>query len=414
MRDNTRNIGKPALAEGEQKNTAKPLYRQRLGRILAFAGIILVALNLRAAITAPSPIYDQIRQSFPISTAAQGILGMLPPLAFALFGALAPSLVRKLGSELTLLFAMALVCGGQLARALVGDVWLFGMFSVVCMAGMGMGNVLLPPVIKRYFPDRIGLMTSLYTALVAVSASIPSLIDVPVTQADGWRISTGMWAGLGFVAAVPWVLLLEGNQKPARSEKPQQYPARRWPIAWALVILFGVGALNTYAMISWLPKVLTATAGVDQATAGTMLSVYNIVGFPHGLLVPIILTRIKHPIYVIAFATLCLVVGYLGLAYYPASAWGWIIPAGLGLMLIPIGLTLINLRSRTEQGAEALSGFVQGVGYLIGAAGPLLFGELHNLTGGWTVGFWFLLGTGLIAFTSGAIAVRSKFIEDAR
>jgi MFS transporter, CP family, cyanate transporter len=341
-------------------------------------------------------------------------LACFPRLAFALFGALAPSLVRKLGLELTLLLAMAMVCGGQLARAVVGDVWLFGMFSVVGLAGMGMGNVLLPPVIKRYFPDRIGLMTSLYTAMVAVSASIPSLVAVPVTQAAGWRVSTGMWAGLGFVAAVPWILLLEGNQKPSQNEKPQQYPVWRWPIAWALVIVFGVGALNTYAMISWLPKVLTATAGVDQATAGTMLSLYNIVGFPHGLLVPIILTRIKHPFYVIAFATLCLVVGYLGLAYAPAYAWGWIIPAGLGLMLIPIGLTLINLRSRTEEGAEALSGSVQGVGYLMGAAGPLLFGGLHNLAGDWTAGFWFLLGTGLIAFTAGAIAVRPIFIEDAR
>ena len=377
------------------------------------AGIILVSLNLRAAITSLSPIYDQIGQSFPLTPIAQGVLGMLPPLAFALFGWLSPRLIPKLGLERSLLFAMALICIGQVTRSLINDIWLFGILSTICLAGMGMGNVLLPPVIKHYFPDRIGLLTSIYTALVAVSAALPSLVAVPITDAEGWRISTGMWAGLAFVAAVPWVLLVEGSQKPAQSGQHQNYPAWRWPTTWALTIVFGVGALNTYAMISWLPKILTTTAGVSQAASGTMLSIYNGVGFPHGLLVPIILTRIKHPFYVILFATACLLVGYLGLAYYPVYAWGWIIPAGLGLMLIPIGLTLINLRSRTEDGAAALSGFVQGVGYLMGTLGPFVFAWLHTLTKEWTVSFWFLLATALVAAVAGAFAVRPKFIEDA-
>lgn len=144
-----------------------------------------------------------------------------------------------------------------------------------------------------------------------------------------------------------------------------------------------------------------------------MLSIYNGVGLPHSLLVPLILTRIKRPYDVIAFATLCLLVGYVGLAYDPAHAWAWIIPAGLGLMLIPIGLTLINLRSRTEDGTATLSGFVQGVGYLIGAAGSPMVAQLHAMTGAWTAAFWFVLGTALAAAIAGVLAVRPVFIEDA-
>jgi CP family cyanate transporter-like MFS transporter len=388
------------------------LQKQKLGRVLALAGIILVSLNLRAAITSLSPIYDQIGKTFPLSPIAQGILGMLPPLAFALFGYLAPRLVPKLGLERSLLLAMILVYVGQVSRSAVSNVWLFGILSAVCLAGMGMGNVFLPPMIKHYFPDRIGLLTSIYTALVAVSSALPSLVAVPVTQTEGWRISTGMWAGLAFAAAVPWVLLIQGSHKPVQPGQPEKYSAWRWPTTWALVLVFGVGTINMYSMISWLPKILTSTAGVSQAVSGTMLSIYNGVGFPHSLLVPSILARTKRPFCVIVFATTCLLVGYLGLACYPASAWGWIILAGLGLMFIPIGLTLINLRSRTEDGAEALSGFVQAVGYLMGAAGPFIFGAFHFLTGAWTVGFWFLLGTALVGLGAGAVAVRPNCIED--
>ena len=164
--------------------------------------------------------------------------------------------------------------------------------------------------------------------------------------------------------------------------------------------------------MNWLPEVLHSAAGVDEATAATMLSMYNLVGIPHGLLVPNILARGRHPYYVILFAGGCLLTGYAGLAYDPVFAWAWIIAAGLGVMLIPVGLTLINLRSRTEDGATALSGFVQGAGYLMAAPGPLVFAQIHAVTGGWIAPFGFLMATALVGLIAGVAAVRPRFIED--
>ena len=200
-------------------------------------------------------------------------------------------------------------------RSFSNDVWLFEITSVISLAGMGIGNVLIPPVIKSYFPDRIGLVTSIYAAAISVSAALPSLVAVPVTQLGGWRVSTSMWAGLALIAAVPWVILLSGSQKPVQSQQHHKYSAWGWPTAWAISILFGVGALNNYTMIAWLPKILTSSAGVSQASSGLMLSMYNLIGFPHGLVVPIILSRTKRPMYVIAIGITCLLIGYLGLAY---------------------------------------------------------------------------------------------------
>jgi MFS transporter, CP family, cyanate transporter len=379
---------------------------------LALAGIILVVLNLRPAITSLSPIYDQIGGSFSLTATALGILGMLPPLAFAFFGALTPRLISKLGLERLILYALALICCGQVMRSFSNDVWLFGITSVVALAGMGIGNVLLPPLIKSYFPDRIGLVTSIYAAAISVSAALPSLVAVPVTQLSGWRFSTGMWAGLELIAAVPWVILLSGSQKSVQSQQHQEYSAWGWPTAWAIAILFGVGALNNYTMIAWLPKILTSSAGVSQASSGIMLSMYNLIGFPVGLAVPIILSRTRRPLYVIAIGIVCLLVGYLGLAYLPVYAWVWIFPAGIGLMLVTVGLTLVNLRSHTQDGAAVLSGFTQGTGYLLGAIGPIVVAGLHSMTGDWMSALWFLLITALVALGAGIIAARPRFIED--
>ena len=375
--------------------------------------MILFVLNLRPAITSLSPIYDQIGRSFLLTATALGILGMLPPLAFAFFGALTPRLIPKLGLEKSILVALVLICSGQVMRSFSNDVWLFEITSVISLAGMGIGNVLIPPVIKSYFPDRIGLVTSIYAAAISVSAALPSLVAVPVTQLGGWRVSTSMWAGLALIAAVPWVILLSGSQKPVQSQQHHKYSAWGWPTAWAISILFGVGALNNYTMIAWLPKILTSSAGVSQASSGLMLSMYNLIGFPHGLVVPIILSRTKRPMYVIAIGITCLLIGYLGLAYLPVYAWIWIFPAGIGLLLIPVGLTLINLRSRTQDGGAVLSVFTQGAGYLLGAIGPIAVAGLHSLTGDWMSAFWFLLIMALVAFGAGVIAVKSRFIEDA-
>lgn len=387
--------------------------RSQLGYALAVIGIVLVALNLRAAVSAVTPIYDQIGKSFTLTTTAIGVLGMLPTLSFAVLGAVTPRFVHRLGIEQSLLLAMGLVCLGEATRALAGNVWLFGLLSFVCLGGMGMGNVLLPPAIKHYFPQKIGILTSIYTTLTAISAAAPSLVAVPVTAAVGWRISIGMWSLLALIALLPWAVLVRGHHKPAKTIRRVRHAAWRWPTTWAVTLIFAVGALNTFAMMNWLPKILNSSAGASPAVAATMLAMYNLVGIPHSLVVPVLLSRIRRPYAIILFASACLLVGYAGLAFALTYAWGWIVPAGLGLMCIPIGLTLINLRSRTEDGTTALSGFVQGVGYLLAAPGPVIVGELRSLTGGWTAAFGFLMATALVAAVAGAAAVRPRFIEDA-
>ena len=389
------------------------------GRILAFAGILLVAANLRAAVSALSPILGRVSDDIPLSAVAIGLLGALPPVCFALFGIVTPMLVRRARLEPVLIVALVAILAGHLIRSAAGNVGILLLGSAITFAGLGIGNVLLPPLVKKYFPDRIALVTSLYVTMLSVSAFIPPLVVVPVADAAGWRVSLGMWAVVSLLAIIPWVsALVHGRRngggsvvEEARSDVVRSL--RRSPLAWALASVFALSSMSAYAMFAWLPVMIEDIAGVDEATAGAMLSVFALMGFPAGLLIPVIASRMKNVALLVYLAVAFFVTGYLGLLLVPQTATVlWVALIGLGPLLFPLALVLINLRTRTHDGAIALSSFVQSVGYFVGALGPLVFGILHEVTGGWTVPLLTLLVLAMAAGAAGPILAKRGKLED--
>jgi CP family cyanate transporter-like MFS transporter len=386
----------------------------RISLTLALVGIVLSTLTTRSGYTALSPVFDQIALDLHITPFVQSILGMLPALAFGISGWFAPQMVRKLGLEKILLFAMIIIFGGLFARSFSNDAIQFGILYAISLTAMGATNGLLPAVIKRYFPNHIGPVSSLFTTMISLSASLPALVAMPLTMAYGWRISTGLWAGLALLAIIPWLRLSKAETHTARMSEIRLGAVWHWPMAWAIMIIFSIGAFNIFAMISWLPKILVSEVGVSPSTAGTMLSLFLFSGFFTSMISPIILVRTKYPYLVIAAFSTCFVVGYLGLMYLPAFVWLWVTLIGLGLTFIPISLTLINMRSRSSDGATALSGFVQGLGYIISALGPFIIGGLHTISGEWKGAIWFLVFLALLAIPAGIFVSRKYFLEDAQ
>src|SRR5690625_4622302 len=114
---------------------------------------------------------------------------MVPVLAFALFGSLTPPLSRKIGIEPLLIIAMLVAALGAGVRSTADTASDFSIWSVVALGGMGAGNVLLPPLVKRYFPDKIGPGTAIYTTLIDVSNAMQPLFVVQLAKAFGWRSS---------------------------------------------------------------------------------------------------------------------------------------------------------------------------------------------------------------------------------
>jgi CP family cyanate transporter-like MFS transporter len=394
------------------------------GRILAFAGILLVALTMRTAVGAISPIIDHISADIPIDHLTLAIIGAAPPLIFGLSGLLAPIASRRLGLEGALLAATVLGGIGHLLRALAPDATLLLIGTVLALLGAGSSNVLLPPIVKRYFPDRIGMMTALYVTVMSIGATVPPVIAVPVADSAGWRLSLGMWGLLAVIAALPWIwqLLVRGRHVENLDTQARGMEAAqagiggrlfRSRIAWSMALLFGVTSMEVYAMFAWLPSLLVEISDVDATQAGLLLGVFALCGIPCALLVPLLVARLKSPSPLVVAGIALFVLGFAGFLIAPAAApLLWTVLVALGPLVFPLALTLINVKTRTQAGAVALSGFVQGLGYVIGALGPLVVGILRDASGGWTVPIWFMLGILVFALPAVFVLRQRRYVED--
>lgn len=393
------------------------------GRLLALVGVVLVAFSLRSAVAALSPIISEVQADFAVPTWVVGLIGTAPPVCFAIFGIVTPMLERRFGLERLAAASMLIVTAALLARALATDAATLLLATTVLFAAVGVGNVVLPPLIKTYFPDRVGTMTALYSALLAMAAFVPPLVAVPVADAAGWRFSLGMWAILALLAVVPWVtLVVRANvartQAPAAVDLDAPAPGvlgrlPRLSLAWALAGTFGISAASVYACFAWLPVVLVDVAGVSHAEAGALLSLFGAMGLPWSIIVPILITRWRRVGVVYAAALIAGLSGVAGMLIAPGTATVlWVVLLGTPQALFPAVLVLIQLRSRTHEGAVALSGFAQSVGYGIAALFPLMFAVVHEATGQWQpvlVVFGLLF---LATIPTGLVVTRPRTIED--
>ncbi|QRY39544.1 MFS transporter [Microbacterium hominis] len=392
------------------------------GRLLALAGVVLVAFSLRSAVAALSPILAEVQEDFAVPTWVVGLIGTAPPVCFAVFGIVTPMLERRFGLQRLAAASMVVVTAALIWRALAGDAVTLLVATAVLFAAVGVGNVVLPPLIKAYFPDRIGTMTALYSALLAVAAFVPPLVAVPVADAAGWRFSLGMWAVFALLAVVPWVSLVvrartsAAQQSAVAIEEPAPGVLGRLPrlsLAWALAATFGISAASVYACFAWLPVVLVDVAGVSHAEAGALLSLFGAMGLPWSILVPIVITRWRRVGVIYAVALVAGLAGVGGMVLAPTAATIlWVVLLGTPQALFPAVLVLIQLRTRTHEGAVALSGFAQSVGYAIAALFPLMFAVVHELTGSWQPVLLVFGALFLAAIPTGIIVSKPRTIED--
>lgn len=392
----------------------------RTGRLLALAGIASVSLGIRSAITSISPIGEHIMADIPIETSQFGIIGSIPLALFAVASAVVPFLLRVVGLELLMLYSIGIMTAGQVLRAIAGDFSAVLVGSLLTFVGVGVANVLLPPLVKRYFPDRVGAVTSLYAALLATSLVIPAAVSVPIADLAGWRTSLAVWAVLGALPAVPWAFLALRRSRtalgrPDTSATPVSDFLRLWraPTAWLLAGLLAITSLNAFVAFSLFPSLLADLAGVNAAGAGLLLAVFSALGLPLALIIPVLAARGANVGVLVGIGAACFVAGYLGLILAPPfSPLLWVTIIALGPLIFPLCLVLTNLRSRTERGAVALSSFMQAVGYVFAAAWPAVIAVLHEATRGWLVPLLVLMATAVVAAVLGAFISAPQYIED--
>ncbi|MEV6052453.1 CynX/NimT family MFS transporter [Streptomyces sp. NPDC052107] len=405
---------------------------------LVVVGIVLSALNLRPAITSLGALLEEVRDGLGMSGSVAGVLTSVPPLCFAVFGITAPRLARRFGPAAVVCAGMAAITAGLLIRPYLGNTAGFLAASALALMGIALSNVLMPVIVKRWFPDRVGSMTGLYSMALALGTSLAAAVTVPLTDALGgsWQSGLAVWAALAGAAVLPWLLLLRvrggdaGSARAGRQERAgaqqagaaaqqagaaaQQAPLRitRSRTAWALAVFFGLQATAAYITMGWMPQIFR-DAGVPAGTAGVLLAVTMVMGVPLAFVIPRVATRLPHQGPIALVLGVCGLAGYAGLYFAPAAgAWAWALLLGVSNCAFPLALTMVGMRARSGPGVAQLSAFAQSTGYLISIPGPLLVGVLYQQSGGWGLPIALMTGLMLPQMAVGFLAGRNRTVED--
>ncbi|MEO3823014.1 MFS transporter [Actinomadura sp. B10D3] len=381
--------------------------------VWSLAGLVLLTVNLRAAITGIPPVLGELQEQFGLSGAEVGILTTLPVLCLGVFAAVAPAAARLAGTETAIAGSLVMITTGIVLRVVQSPVSLF-VGTVLAGAGIAMGNVLLPAVIKRAFPSRVGSLTGLAMMLMAASGAVAAGLAVPLGEAGGWRLALAVWAVPSLVATLVWgPLAVKRRRAPAAPANTSCAGGSllRSAVAWYVAAFMGLVSLMFYVLMSWLPEIMR-DAGYPPAAAGMMVSTMMIVGIPLGFVVPVFAARLRdqRPLVVAVIATM--VAGLAGLLLVPSAGWVWVAVLGVGTgSAFPLAYTLLSLRSPGPTTAAQLSGMAQTGGYVLAATGPLAVGVLHGATGGWDVPLVLLLVLLVPELLVGLLAARPGLVR---
>lgn len=163
-------------------------------QLMLLVTVLIVAANLRPAITAVGPLIERIGEDTGLGPAALGLLGAIPAVGFGVVALFVAAAGRRWGLERSIFFALLLLAAGTLLRSLpLGGFSLFA-GTILLSAAIGVGNVLVPAVVKRDFPGRVPAVTGLYTAVLVGCAAVASGTAVPVAAAHGWELTLGVSA----------------------------------------------------------------------------------------------------------------------------------------------------------------------------------------------------------------------------
>ena len=384
--------------------------------LTALAGILLASVNMRAAVSAVSPLLSDISGHYGLSSTAGGLLTTLPVLLMGLTASLVPRLIRRFGPEAVVFGALLLLAAGVGLRVVNGVGPLFA-GSIVVGAAISLLNVTMPGLVKRDFPDRAATMTGVYSTAMIVGATLAAALSVPMEHAfGGWQGSLASWSVLALVAAAVWLPQVAGagRNRPSSATAAQTAGAARlpglWrhPLAWQLAVFMGIMSLLAYTLIAWMPTVLT-DHGMSRGTAGLVFAFCNLIQIAGAFLVPLAAGRMTSQRPLVVLMTGCYAVGIAGLTVAPAAgAWVWGALLGIGMGGgFGLAMALVVLRSGGAGVASQLSGMSQLVGYFIAACGPVGVGALHQLTGGWTLPLVLLLACCALALAAGLGAARA-------
>lgn len=393
----------------------------QLYRVMLVVGIIVVAFNLRPAITSIGPLIGIIRDDMGLANWSVALLTSLPLVAFAVMSPLIPKLAHRYTNERVLILGL-LTLGIGIGIRSISSVLLIFVGTFLIGIGIAICNVLLPGIIKGKFPTKVGVMTSVYTTVMGIFAATASGLSVPLAEGLnlGWQIALLIWALPALVGLFIWTYLLKRSE-PEEDELDIQnvhtenkHNIWRSPLAWQVAFFMGLQSFLFYVTISWLPEILHHN-GVSMTTAGWLLFFTQMIGLPASFFVPVMASKYSSQQMIVIVMGLTSFLGFTGLLIGNSYTIMIISIIFIGIALsgmFALALTILSLRARTARQAAELSGMAQSIGYVLAAVGPMLIGYLYDITETWNVPLIGLLIIIICVILFGLGAGRDKYVFD--
>ncbi|MPV50556.1 MFS transporter [Pseudactinotalea sp. HY160] len=416
-----------------------PEQRRRAGMVLPLLGILLVAINLRPAITSVGPVLPLLGDDLALDASALGLLGALPVAVFGIVAVVVAPLVQRFGVERTTAGALALLTVATVLRSWPGPSANLWIGTVLIGAAIAVGNVVVPVIVKTSFPRSTALVTAVYVAVLGIFAGLAAALAVPLAEGSrlSWRFSLGVWAILTFAGLCFWTaralrarspgaggVLPVGAAGSASAERPA-HPALteqraqeaqkaggagvwRRATAWQISVYMGVQSSVFYVALTWLPTV-EQELGVDPVAAGWHMFILQVAGVVGNLAAPALMRIGGDQRVAAVLPGIAHLVGLAGIVFAPGLIVLWVAILGLGTgSAFVVALSLIAMRAHDLTTAGHLSSMAQAVGYVIAGLALFVAGPVQSWNSLAVLGVIALVAVGVLV--SGALAGRHRML----
>lgn len=376
--------------------------------------IFLVALSLRGPVTGLPPLLERISLDLSLSSSQLGLLTSLPLLAFAVFAPVASWLTRHFRIERILASGVGLIALGMMIRTF-GSISTLYLGAVLIGAGIAIGNVLLPSLLKREFPQYVVQLTAIYVLMMSIGGFLMSSFAVPLSvyaeqstfdlPISGWSFALACQSALIILPLVVWFSCkITQHQAPQDSQIDTASSVWRSLTAWQVAGFLAVNSLLNYIVVAWVPAILMSH-NYSDSTAGLYQGYLQLAGALPSLILAPFINKLGSHRRLCLFSTGLTLVSLSGFLFVPSWSALWCVSFGFGISMgFILGLSFVSLRTHSPKQAAALSGMAQLIGYTLAAIGPVMIGALFDWHQSWTLPLFVMLAICFVWLVLGWIA----------
>jgi CP family cyanate transporter-like MFS transporter len=275
----------------------------------------------------------------------------------------------------------------------------------ICIAVL---NYELPAWVKSYASNDAGLITGIYVTIMGIFSAIAVAITVPLAHANrfSWKFAMVPWIVIGLISTAFWLRRTQQISSHTQNVLPPfwESAAFKSPIAWALVLFFGLESASFHASAAWLPTILT-TKDFSLSHAALMISISGIVGSLVGLVVPHFVSKVQDQRLILITVAAGTAISFFMITVQSGPILLlWLILSNTGVSIsFPVALLLCGSKSSTPEGARNVSTMMQSIGYVISALGPVAMGAIFDHTANWNSAMYLVVSLVIGQMAMGAI-----------